>query len=515
MSTLFGAHFASPDDWERARRVARPLLPAVAAALEGQNAAYEASPARQAHLRALRSGAAAVLTGQQTGLFLGPLYTLHKAATAIRLARQLTTRWQAPVVPVFWLQTEDHDAAEIAVCHVARGSADPLTLRLDVDAEAISVSRRVLPEQVAELLATLSGEIARLPHAAEHLALLARHYRPGNGWGKAFAGVLAALFAEEGLVLIDPHDPALAASAAPVHRKALVASSAIAAALTERVRALESAGFHAGVYVRDDAPLSFFHPAGPAGPRRRLAAIPGGFTELGGHATRLLPELLGILEREPARFSTSALLRPILQDTWFPTAAYVGGPAEVAYFAQLAPAYAAFGVPMPIVVPRAQVRLIERATRQALARRGMTAAEATRPFDEALRLAGEPAGNEARADGLTRRVVEGIERVLAEVAPDVRDAGPGASKALAKTRKTMARAAAKLGTNVDKAWRLRDHETVDDLRLIQARLLPGGVPQERYFGLPSFAARYGQRAVVERVLAAAEPLCCGFTDVEL
>src|SRR5262249_2285223 len=118
---LYGSHFARPDDWDRASGVGRPLGPGLATALEAQNAVYEKSPARDAHLRAVRSGACAVVTGQQTGLFLGPLYTLYKAASAIRLARWLGERWNAPVVPVFWLQTEDHDAAEIAVCHIAHG----------------------------------------------------------------------------------------------------------------------------------------------------------------------------------------------------------------------------------------------------------------------------------------------------------------------------------------------------------------------------------------------------------
>ena len=100
---LYGTHFARSEDWDAARRVARPLSPGLATALEAQNAAYEASPARDAHLRALREGACAVVTGQQTGLFLGPLFTLYKAASTIRLARWLAERWNAPVVPVFWL----------------------------------------------------------------------------------------------------------------------------------------------------------------------------------------------------------------------------------------------------------------------------------------------------------------------------------------------------------------------------------------------------------------------------
>ncbi len=497
------------------RRVARPLSPGLALRLEEQNARYAESPARDTHLRAMRSGAATVVTGQQTGLFLGPLYTVYKAASAIRLARILAERWGTPVVPVFWLQTEDHDAAEIAVCHVARGGNEPLTLRLDVPDDAVSVANRVLPDAVRNMLATLGDALSRLPHAEEHLALLARHYRPGVGWGPAFAGVLATLFAEEGLVLLDPRDPALAPLASPVHRRALTESLPIARALAERVRALESAGWHATVHVREDAPLSFFHPDAPEGPRRRLEPAHGSFAEVGGKHTHTLDELLGVLDTSPAAFSTSALLRPILQDTWLPTVAYVGGPAEVAYFAQLPPLYAAFDLPMPIVVPRARLRLLDEATRRALTRRGLTAAAACRPIDEALAGARATFPGEMDGDQLTRRVVAGVERALADIAPTLRDAGELALLALEKTRRSFAQSAGKLGRNYDRARLLRDRELVDDVRRAQARLYPRGVPQERHVGLPSFAARYGQRAFIERVLAAAEPLRTDIVDLDL
>ena len=495
--------------------MARPLSPALATALEAQNAIYAKSPARDANLCALRAGAAAVCTGQQAGLFLGPLYTLYKAASTIRLARWLAETWDAPVVPVFWLQTEDQDAAEIAVCHVARGSDEPLTLKLDVADDGVSVAHRVLPAAVEELLAKLGDALGRLPHGDEHLACLARHYRPGAGWGQAFAGVLAELFAPEGLVVLDPRDPALAPLAAPVHRRALIEALPIARALTERVRSLESSGFRATVHVREDAPLSFFHPDGPEGPRCRLAAAEGGFVEVGRQRAHSLEELLGVLDSSPAAFSTSALLRPILQDTWLPTTAYVGGPAEVAYFAQLAPLYAAFDVPMPIVVPRAQLRLIDPATRLALSRHGLRSAAACRPFDEALALARAGAPGEAGGDRVAQRLVDGVNRVLADIAPVVSEAGERAARSLEKTRRSMARSAGKLGRNYDRARLLQDREIFDDVQRAQARLLPRGIPQERFFGLPSFAARYGQRAFIERVLATATPLRIGIEDLDL
>jgi len=495
--------------------VARPLAPALASALEAQNARYEKSSARDANLRALRAGAAAVCTGQQTGLFLGPLYTVYKAASAIRLARVLATTWGTPVVPVFWLQTEDHDAAEISVCHIDRGADEPLTLSIAVEDNGVSVAHRVLPDSIASELSKLGEALVRLPHGEEHLSSLATHYRPGAGWSQAFAGVLATLFAEEGLVLIDPRDPALAPLAAPVHRRALTEAVPIARALAERVSHLESSGKRATVHVREDAPLSFFHPSGPEGPRCRLAAADGAFVEVGSRRSHTIDELLGVLDTCPAAFSTSALLRPILQDTWLPTVAYVGGPGEIAYFAQLAPLYAAFDIPMPIVVPRAHLRLVDETTRRALSRRGLTPTQACGPFEEALALARAGAPGEPGGDRLAQGLVAGADRLLADIAPLVREAGERGLKSLEKTRRSMARSAAKLGRSFDRARRLQNRDAVDDIRRVQARLQPRGIPQERFFGLSSFAARYGQRAFIERVLASATPLRTGIEDLDL
>src|SRR5262252_1976592 len=189
----------------------------VVAALEAQNGRLFPSRARDANLAALAAGAPAVVTGQQVGVFLGPLYSLYKAATAVHLARA------AGAVPVFWLQTEDHDLAEIAKVAVLGRAGTPVDVGVSVDAEQrVAVAHHRLPDEIEAALAALAVELEGLPHAEAHLALLRRHYRCGARWVDAFAGAFAELFAPEGLVFVDPRDPALAAAAAPVHRQALL-----------------------------------------------------------------------------------------------------------------------------------------------------------------------------------------------------------------------------------------------------------------------------------------------------
>ena len=459
----------------------------VLASLERQNSRYAPSPARDAHLRALRGGAPAVVTGQQVGLFLGPLFTLYKAATAIRLARA------SGAVPVFWLQTEDHDLAEIAEVGVGRARGGPWRISLRIPGEPVSIAHRRLPAGVERALAALGAASGPSPH----LDTLARHYRPGAGWGEAFAGVLAELFAPEGLVLLDPRDAALAEAARPVHRRAI-------AEWREIARELRESGAAETVRVREDAPLSFFHPDGPDGRRCRLRWNGDAFEEIGGHGVHSRDS---VLAADAGCFSTSALLRPILQDSWLRTVAYVAGPSEAAYFAQLGPLYDRFGLPRPNVVRRASLRLLEDDDRRRLERSGLPTEALARPFDEVLGLAATAGPSAAPA-----RLRESLDSTLAAAATEIRSAGDRALRALEKTRRTVARAAQRLERNVGLAVRMRDEVLVADVRRLQERLFPAGVPQERAVGMAYFAARHGERPLVGRVLESAEP---GTRDVEL
>lgn len=499
-------------------RALRPLAPDVLRAIAAQNAALPASAARDAQIDALRRGAAAVVTGQQVGLFLGPLYTIYKAATAVVVARVLAAETGAPVVPVFWLQTEDHDLVEIASCSVpGAGACETITAPIDSE-NRVSIAHHTLPAEVGACIERLEAALGEGSLARIHLERLRRHYRPGAAWSAAFAGVLAELFAPEGLVMIDPRDPVLAAASAPVHARALVEAERIAAAMTERCGELERAGAAVPVHVRPGAPLSFFHPDGPLGPRVRLepadpaadtgrsdpgrAGSDAAFAEVGSGCVHEQAALLAALRDEPRRFSTSALLRPIVQDTLLPTVAYVGGPAEVAYFAQLVPLYRAFDRRPPLVVPRAKFRVTDHRTRKLLDRLGLAPRDAELS-EEALLARLRPPGVDAAE--ITRRLLDPFVEAHGELAARLADAGPAIARALARTRGSVERSVGKLAGKVERARLYADAERVDAVRKLRAMLAPGGAPQERTLCLAALAARVGDREVVERVLAAIDP----------
>ena len=373
---------------------ARRASPALLDVLAEQHARLPPSAARETSLAALaQGGSAVVVTGQQVGLFLGPLYSFYKAASAIAAARALEAEAGVRVVPLFWLQTEDHDFAEIASCTVSGDDGAPVTFALaEPDGDArVSVAHRRLGAEVTGLVDALGAALGAGPEAAEVVALVRAAYVPDRTPAQAFAHLLATIFADEGLLILDPREARVAALATPLYRRALDDADALEDALRARGAMLTAAGWDEQIPVRAGCSLLFFHERDAGGPRFRLQRDGAGWRLAGGAgsvgAGALRAAIDEALERDPLRFSTSALLRPVVQDALLPTAAYVGGPAEVSYFAQLAPVYAGLGVAQPLVVPRARFRVLDAATRRRLAQLGASADDACGPRAAAPRAA--------------------------------------------------------------------------------------------------------------------------------
>jgi uncharacterized protein YllA (UPF0747 family) len=225
--------------------------------------------------------------------------------------------------------------------------------------------------------------------------------------------------------------------------------------------------------------------------------------------------LLARLEEDPLWFSTSALLRPLVQDTLLPTAAYVGGPAECAYFAQLPTVYARFGLDLPMIGPRARLRLVVPKGRRELERLGLRSSDADRPRDVLLReLVARPA-DLPPGDVLRERLLGPLERELDALSPPVTGLDPLLERNLRKTREHAAFAVGKLVSGIEHALARKDAVTVKRLDRLLEALRPSGKPQERVYAFPALAARAGCRALVDAVVAAADPLSPAVRDVNL
>jgi bacillithiol biosynthesis cysteine-adding enzyme BshC len=510
--------FRDPETRARRTRAAaeRRVSPDLLAVLGEQQARLPPSAARGAHLDALRAGGTAVVaTGQQVGLFLGPLYGFYKAASAVAVARALAAEAGVRCVPLFWLQTEDHDFEEIAAANVLgrAGTAVRLVLGPAASGEArVSIAHRRLGPEVDGLLDALADALPSGPASDDAVALLRAHYAGGRPLGGAFAGALGALFADEGLLVFDPREARVAALAAPVYRRAIADARALETGLEARRQALEAAGFDEQIAAREGCALLFLHRGGATGARHRLLRVdgaPAGWALSGCDETISDVALAAALEREPLRFSTSALLRPIVQDALWPTAAYVGGPAELNYFAQLGPVYERFGMSAPLVVPRARFRCADARTRRLLRELGLAADDLARPRDELLaRLGAVRAPVDAPGpEALRARVASEIAPPVDEIARAVAGALPHLERAAERTRASVAHVLRRLTERYARALGERDAVAVERLARAQAALAPGGVPQERAYAWPSLAGRVGPAALKQMVMAslAADP----------
>jgi bacillithiol biosynthesis cysteine-adding enzyme BshC len=369
--SLFYAHSPDENGLSASAREAQNGGPtaemrrAVVDILREENRAFGADESVEQNLDRLAAGAVAVVTGQQVGLFGGPAYTFYKAITAIHWADWLTKQG-IPAVPVFWLATEDHDFAEAD--HVEWLTHDGLT-RLEVHPANVGVGEPVggipLDDQINGATESAASSLAG-PHAEEVATALRESYRSGETMGSACGKVLARIFAGRGLILMDPRNAGLHKLAASLFVKAIEQASAWTDALLARGKALEKGGYHAQVRVAAQSTLLFRLVNG-----RREAVRRRGEEFVASGQTFSRDEALAALKNAPEKFSANALLRPVMQDTLLPTAAYIGGGAEIAYFAQAEVVYRAAGVRMPAVLPRAGFTLVDARTSRNLRKYGL------------------------------------------------------------------------------------------------------------------------------------------------
>jgi len=341
---------------------------ALADALEAQSHTFGAEGATLANIAKLRSGARAVVTGQQVGLFGGPLLTLLKAASAVARARQATITTGVEHVPIFWLATEDHDGVEVdRVSLLSKKSVETLhTGDTQFPGIAVPVGNIAFQGHINGLL----DQVSELLHFAPVCELLRECYALGDSYSptfaSAFARLMTRLFAEQGLIVMDAAGRDFHALGASTLRFAIEHADDLEAALLARTAELESAGYHAQVLVNSGASLLFLisDVEGYSGVKNRqsLRRVADGSWRVGSGASATsfsTADLLTILDTAPERLSPNALLRPVFQDTILPTTAYIGGPAEVAYFAQSAVLYQHILGRITPILPRLTATLIE------------------------------------------------------------------------------------------------------------------------------------------------------------
>jgi bacillithiol synthase len=414
------AKVACPDD----RRLQ------VAAVLEKQNRSFGASAKTFENIERLRNGALALVTGQQVGLFGGPLFSLLKALTAVRLADE-ATKAGIDCVPVFWLATEDHDLEEVSSASLL--TAEGTLKKFHVASQGVDQAP-VGTLNFGEDIQALVDEVAQMLGDGDTAEALRKAYRRGENFGSSFARLFASIFADFGVILLDGRDAELHHIAKPMYRAAAEQAEKLDRELLARGKELEAAGYHQQVKVTaSSTPLFYMGGGARIVVHRKLNSDESEF--IIGEERVSKAELARRIDERPQDFSANVLLRPVIQDYLLPTLAYAGGAAEVAYFAQVAVVYRALLGRVTAVVPRFSATLIEAKPQSFLAKYDLRVQDVFQGPEKLLEQLAEralPADLQAafaKADSAIEKSVKEIQEALGRLDPTlVEAAGVSISK---------------------------------------------------------------------------------------
>ena len=460
--------------------------------LERQNRAWRASARTLANIDRLRRGALATVTGQQVGLFGGPLFSILKALTAVKLAEQATAAG-VDCVPIFWLATEDHDLAEVN--HVSLLTAQGLPEQFAIESHGVPDAPvgtiRFGPEieAVVDRAASLLGD-------SEVTTWLRDSYRRGETLGSGFARLFARLFAEWGVILLDPADKEFHDLAKPLFRAAIEQSSELDEALLARGKALEAAGYHQQVKVTAATTLLFEVKNGARTVVRRKANGSGaeflaGRNSDGKHSDRIsLQQLLDRIDEAPENFNPNVLFRPVVQDYLLPTLAYTGGSAEVAYFAQVAVVYEKLLGRVTPVFPRFSATLLEPKAERILNRYQLSLPEVVRGPEEVREIiAARSLAPDLQAHFSAAHA--SVERSMTILRDAIGKLDSTLIAAADRARTSMWYQVNRLQRRAARAELLRNEVITRHADALSNALFPHKVLQEREIAGVSFVARYG------------------------
>jgi bacillithiol biosynthesis cysteine-adding enzyme BshC len=474
-----------------AERVSSRSLPraALADVLTEQNRSYGCGDKALANIRKLADDrACAVVTGQQVGLFSGPLYTIYKALTAIKLAERLERLGHGAFVPVFWLASDDHDLAEID--HILLLDKDhrleEVRCPMPSLESKIPASAMILPPEIEDCLQRLENLTRDTEFKAGILARLRDAYRPGRSMVEAFGYWMTGLFASSGLIFIDAADPKLRLLGKEVFRREIAEDSPSTQAALETSQKLRQAGYGEQIHLHERILNVFYTEHG----RRTIQRTDSGFEIKDPLQALRKEEFLALAEDKPFLFSPNVLLRPIFQDALLPTVAYVGGPGEIAYFAQMKGVYERFGLPMPVIYPRKTLTLVEKSVDRILRKYGLGLADIWTKGDKSISAVAEeglPGSLSAALELARSHQVGDFGALAAEIAAFE----PTLKNSVDLARGKMDQQWDFLEKKVLAAVKKRNEISVRQLGTAVDNLFPNRSLQERVFNIVPYLLKYG------------------------
>lgn len=428
-----------------------------------------------------------IVTGQQTGLFGGPLYVLYKALTAIKLADKLGRTCNNGFIPVFWLAADDSDFAEVNHTHVIdrHNKLQRITYDLAHDQKQPMATTKISGD-----IENLFDSVRNFFHDTEFkdplFHYLQQAYTPGTSFSDAFGHWLMHCLQDFGIVLIDPSDPEIKKMLTAVYQQEIEQNSPSTQAVIEASNALQKLEYHNQIQIRQGRFNIFYNAEGRLGLEQREGDIIAGDAQISFGQDELLQEL----QNHPEKFSPNVALRAITQDTLFPTVAYIAGPAEAAYFAQLKGVYERFDIPMPIIYPRKSVTIIEPAIDRLLDKHQLSILDLWQPIDK---LIGQVVRGNV-SDTFFHQIhtlQEEIPGKLSALSEELNKIDPTLEKMLLNTSGKINAAFGNLEKKAVQAARRKETQLQNQITRLGEAIYPNNTLQERVFNFVPYMLKYG------------------------
>lgn len=436
----------------------------------------------------------AVVSGQQAGLFTGPLYTIYKALSAVKLAGCLSQR-NTKAVPVFWMATEDHDFVEVARAEFVNRECQlgSVSVSTSLHQEGQPVGQVVLNESISEVIEQLLAQLPNSEFIDDLKVVLRDAWQPGRSYGDAFARMMTALLGSHGLIFLDPRDARLKQLAAPLYAEAARRAPEIAEAVEKRSRELEADGYHAQVVATANSFPLFLHDE--SGARHALTRSDNGKYRIKTNPQEYSnDELAELALKDPEKFSPNVTLRAVVQDYLLPTVTYLGGAAEIAYFAQTSEVYRVLDRPITPILPRSSLTMIERHTGRVLERYSLKLADVFPGLDTVLaRVVEEHLGAETAKSFTSSE--EAVNAELDKLKEHLSAIDPTLSDALETGRRKISYQLEGLRTRFHRAQMARDEAAQRQIKRALDQLFPEKDLQERHINITSLLARHGRYVV--------------------
>jgi bacillithiol biosynthesis cysteine-adding enzyme BshC len=439
-----------------------------------------------------------LISGQQVGVCMGPLYTLIKAVALLALRDKLESELPGyRFVPLFWASGMDHDFEEIRHADFlgADGAPQRISINQPSGTDGFPCSNIKLTSEAVAQLGEMLNLLPPSAHAAEFRAAFDAAYEPGATLSEAFSKLIASVLAKEGLLVFNPEDAAVKQAGVELFQRSLAMQDEEWHVISARNESIAAAGGIAQVTAAQSEANLFL--ISDEGVREKLVRRGGGFSAKGSGRSYCAAELTKLVACEPSRISFGALMRPLFQQALFPTTVYMGGAGEVAYWAQMYPLFGAYGFPEPLLLPRPSFTLTNSRQRRLAERYSLELTDLLQPQNELVRtLAGRavPQGITAQLDEL-EKMYTNKERALAKEAGKLDPGLVGVLETLGRNfRKHIATVRKKVEQSVKRSGDQLDAQVGE----LYSSLVPRGALQERSLNSLAALHTYGP-GLVEKI----------------